>query len=172
MEASSKDIFSSDRSFINFFSTVLMAVGAIAVLLSLSCIVFNWGYCRYELISLFGRRTYFKSDMLSVVMPLSLLIIGGSLRLYTRLAWLNCLLILFFMGLFFGMIGQFMFEELQSDYQRISQNGESIFSSPYWESFVINSSFVGMSVGSFIYLLLPQVRSLYWNRKEYVSSNS
>ena len=164
MEASSKDIFSSDRSFINFFSTILMTGGVIFVLLSLSCLFIDWGYCRYEIVSLFGRRTYFRSEMLSVVMPMSLLIIGGSLRLYTRLARVNCLLILFFMGLFFGMIGQYMFEELQSDYERISQTGESIMSSPYWESFIINASFVGMSVGSFIYLSLPQVRKLYWKK--------
>ncbi len=68
------------------------------------------------------------------------------------------------MGLFFGMIGQYMFEELQSDYERISLTGESIMSSPYWESFIINASFVGMSVGSFIYLSLPQVRKLYWKK--------
>jgi hypothetical protein len=163
MDDFSEDIFSSDRQFIEFAGSVLIGLGLPLLLLGLSCKLFEWGYCEVRLVAFFSENHRFTAvrDALSVNLPLAMLLMGGSLKLYSRAGWIITVLILMMISVFFGSLSLMTAQVLSMDpvvYRR------GLFSSDYWEPMVVDAALCILGCVALLYLFLPDVRKLYWNR--------
>lgn len=163
MEARKADIFKSDLLFIEFASSILLGIGIVLFPLGLSCKIFDWSYCDIQLVSLFGGEDKFRADLSAINLPLAMLILGISSRLFTKFGWSICVLLLGFMTSFFSFMVYYL--KTRMDFRIVSNTLESVpqgqFS--YIESIVVNGSLALLCLLAFIYFCLPATRRLFWN---------
>jgi hypothetical protein len=162
MERFSLDIFESDRSFIAFAGSVLAGIGLPMLILGLSCKVFDWGYCHVTIMPLFGGLQEMRPDITNVILPMAMVIIGISVRLYSGFGWLITLFTLVMLNALFVRMGWWLKTHL-SDYLLMAAQRDGAGSDfPYIESLVMNFCLAVLTFVAIVYLILPAVRKLYW----------
>lgn len=169
MEVRKADIFKSDLLFIEFASSILLGIGIVLFPLGLSCKIFDWAYCDIQLVSLFGGEDKFKADLSAINLPLAMLILGISSRLFTKFGWSICMLLLSFMTCFFTFMVFYLNTRL--NIRMLNNTLDSVpqgqFS--YIESMVVNGGLAILCLLAIIYFLLPATRRLFWD-KEYLDT--
>lgn len=169
MEVRKVDIFKSDLLFIEFASSILLGIGIVLFPLGLSCKIFDWAYCDIQLVSLFGGEDKFKADLSAINLPLAMLILGISSRLFTRFGWSICILLLSFMSGFFTFMVFYL--KTRMDFRIVSNTLDSVpqgqFS--YIESMVVNGGLAILCLLALVYFVLPATRRLFWD-KEYLDA--
>lgn len=157
-----RDIFNSDVLFIRFVSTTLISLGLILGLMGLSCKLFYWGYCDINWVPFFGGRTDIPSDLTNLNLPLAMLALGFSSRLFTPFGWTVCQLVLVVLISFFGWLSYSLLNFPELFMASNSAPAIAMQSVPHMESVVVNLGLVFICALSIWYLLVPQVRKLYW----------
>ncbi|MEM6807429.1 MAG: hypothetical protein AAF696_38880 [Bacteroidota bacterium] len=171
MEEQKADIFQSDLLFIEFASSILLGIGIVLFPLGLSCKIIDWAYCDIHLVSLFGGEDKFKADLSAINLPLAMLILGISARLYTKFGWSICILLLGFLSSFFGFMAYYLNQKLNI---RLIENTLDLVPQgqfSYVESIIINGVLAILCFVSLIYFLLPKTRRLFWDQA-YLNSQS
>ncbi|MFK7923008.1 MAG: hypothetical protein AB8H47_13680 [Bacteroidia bacterium] len=157
-----RDIFNSDVLFIRFVSTTLISLGLILGLMGVSCKLFYWGYCDINWVPFFGGRTDIPSDLTNLNLPLAMLALGFSSRLFTRFGWAVCQLVLVVLISFFGWLSYSLLTFPELFMASNSAPVIAVQSVPHMESVVVNLGLVFICALSIWYLFVPQVRKLYW----------
>lgn len=163
MEGSSRDIFESDYHFLQFSSTILVVVGLVFLLLGLSCKIVYWGYCDWKLVSIFAYDTALWTDFVSINLPLAILIIGVSLKLFSRFGWVFSVFMLSLLFCFFSFLSSMMILGLKRQWLALSNSGASIQVASFWESLILDTSFSLLCMAGVIFLFSKSVRRQYWN---------
>ena len=163
MEEQKADIFKSDVLFIEFASSILLGIGIVLFPLGLSCKIIDWAYCDIQLVSLFGGEDKFRADLSAINLPLAMLILGISARLYTKFGWTICILLLGFLSGFFGFMVYYL--KSRMDFRIVSNTLDAVpqgqFS--YIESIIINGGLSILCFAALIYFLLPATRRMFWD---------
>jgi len=157
-----RDIFNSDLLFIRFVSTTLISLGLILGLMGLSCKLYYWGYCDVNWVPFFGGRTDIPRDLTNLNLPLAMLALGFSSRLFTAFGWAVCQLVLVVLITFFGWLSFSLLSYPELFMVSNSPPAMVAQSVPHIESIVVNMGLVFICALSIWYLLVPQVRKLYW----------
>ena len=158
-----KNWLGSDRFFLSFTSAFLVSLGLIGLVLGLSCRIVEWGYCRIHLVPIFGNWESVRqelTDLTAINMPLAMLALGFSVRLFTAFGWAITFLVLTTLSAFFSFLAYQLYQGSAMissiDYATASSNLPI-------ESLVINLSFVFLCVLGILYILQPVIRKMYWS---------
>lgn len=166
MQNIKKDIFQSDQAFVNFASTWLLGISLPFLLMGISCQFFSWAYCEWQLVPLFGGLNRFRPEFSTIALPMAVLIIGMSLKMYTYFGWMVSLMLLTCLDTLFISLAQVLSGNLQKISAIAGQGTISITIAKYRESIIINYAFAIVCTGAVIFLILPSVRKLYWKAFE------
>ncbi|MEO0472976.1 MAG: hypothetical protein AAF206_25385 [Bacteroidota bacterium] len=158
-----KNWLGSDRFFLSFSAACLVALGLTGLVLGLSCRIVEWGYCRINLVPLFGNWENVRqelSDLTAINMPLAMLALGFSLRLFTAFGWAITLLVLSTLTAFFSFLAYQIYQgsALLSSAGYVGTSGNLVV-----ESMVTNLSFVFLCLLAISYILHPSIRKMYWS---------
>lgn len=157
-----RDIFESDLTFIRFFSSLLVMAGLVFGVLGVSCKIWAWAYCDWQWVPLFGGLTDFPRELLNINMPLAMLAIGFSARLFSVFGWSVCVLVLGVLISFFSWLGYSLLT-FPERFMASAVTPDSIVPPvPHMESVIVNWGFAFVCILGLVYLLLPPVRKLYW----------
>lgn len=162
MERFSLDIFESDRAFIAFAGSVLVGVGLPLFILGLSCKVIEWGYCQVNVVPLFGGIHEIRPDLTNIILPMAMLIIGISMRLFSVFGWLISLFTLIMLNALFIRMAWWLNTNLPDYLMLAAQQDAAITEYPFIESLIMNFCFAVLTFGAIVYLILPTVRRMYW----------
>jgi uncharacterized membrane protein len=132
------------------------------LILGLSCKVFDWGYCHVHLVPLFGGLQEIRPDITNVILPMAMVIIGISVRLYSGFGWLITLFTLIMLNALFVRMGWWLKTNLSDYLLMAAQEDGAGIEYPYIESLVMNACLAILTFVGIIYLILPPVRKLYW----------
>ncbi len=157
-----QDIFESDVSFIRFTSSVLIGAGLVFGLLGLSCKLLVWDYCVWQWVPLFGGLEDFPRELLNINMPLAMLALGFSARLFSVFGWSVCVLVLGVMLTFFTWLGYSLITYPERFMVSAFSPGSVTPPMPHVESVIVNWGLAFLCLLGIIYLFLPSVRKLYW----------
>jgi len=153
MNAPSPGFFSSDAAFTKGLGTTLACIGGLFLLLGLSCSLIPWAYCGVEVVPILTGLEGIDVSFTDVTLPLFLLMIGISLRLYTRLGWVITLLLQVMLSLVLSMLLY---------YDAIAMRFASPDALFYpLQCAITNGCLLLLCLFGMVYLLLRPVRSLY-----------
>jgi hypothetical protein len=157
-----RDIFESDLLFIRFASSVLIFMGLVLGILGISCKLINWGYCEWQWVPLFGSLQDFPRDLLNINMPLAMLALGFSSRLFSVFGWSVCVLVLGVLASFFSWLAYSLVTFPERFMVSAFPQSSSVPPNPHLESIIVNLGLVFICALGLVYLFLPPVRKLYW----------
>lgn len=130
--------------------------------LGLSCKVVEWGYCQVHIMPLFGGIQEIRPDITNIILPMSMVIIGIAVRLYSAFGWLITLFTLVMLNALFVRMGWWLKTNLPEYLLMAAQREGMGTDYPFVESLVMNSCLAILTFGGIVYLILPAVRRLYW----------
>ena len=131
-------------------------------LLGLSCKVVDWGYCQVHIMPLFGGIQDIRPDITNIILPMAMLLIGISVRLYSGFGWIISLFTLIMLNALFVRMGWWLKTNLSDYLLMAAQRDGAGTGFPYIESLVMNVCLAVLTFAGIIYLILPAVRKLYW----------
>lgn len=158
----------SDQTFLETSSAILLGVGLVMLILGLSCKVFSWSYCSWQLVPVFGGDIRFPDDIASINLPLALLVIGLGIRLYSPYGWWIITILLMVLLTFFGFLvtfhfGNWPFTELDDG----SWTRVALSMNPYGDALITALLLELILICGFLFWWSPQVRSFYFQKHQY-----
>ncbi len=166
MQHSAPDIFKSDRAFVEYTASWLMGIGLPFLLLGVSCQIAPWIYCQIQLVPLFGGLGAFRPEFSAIAMPMALLILGMSIRMYSYFGWMVSIMLLACLDTLFISLVYVLFEHLTYAQQQVlaatDQEGLFYALSQYRVSIILDAAFAILCTSACIFFFLPGVRKLYW----------
>ena len=176
MDNINQDIFSSNQAFVKYASSWLLGISLPFLLLGISCQFFSWAYCDLQLVPLFGGMTRFRPEFTTIALPLAMLIISMSLKMYTYFGWMISLILMTCLDTLFVSLAMVLSNNLDkakafaiADQKVIDGTNPEVVSTTiarFQESIVINYALAIVCTGAVIFLILPSVRKLYWKAFE------
>jgi|GEM_PF-2952496 len=155
------DIFASNHAFIEFVSTLLVGLGSFALFLTAACYFTDFYFCGLEFLSLFGDLQEGNEVLMSVNLPLTMVVIGVGLRLYSFFGWLVSFLLTSVLCFFFGSLTCILSFSLYKSLLRFEAGGPAVLLFPNIESIITNAGLGLICLLGAVYLCLPSVRQLY-----------
>lgn len=159
---------SPDHKFLDTVSAILLGVGLVMLILGLSCKVFSWSYCSWQLVPVFGGDIRFPADISAVNLPLALLVIGLGIRLFSSYGWWIITILLMVLLTFFGFLTAFHFgnwpyiELSDGSWERVA-----FFMNPHGDALVTSFICESLLVCGFLYWWSPQIRAFYFQNNQY-----
>ncbi|MFK7970990.1 MAG: hypothetical protein AB8F95_11510 [Bacteroidia bacterium] len=148
----SPDILRTDIGFLEFAGSLLFGLGIISLVFRLLCGLFAVkGLCLPGFFPFPVLEYYFKPGFFAYVLPLSMVILGIGLGMFSRTGWFAAQFILLFYLVFFGfsvvILGQ-GWANMGSDF-------------PYSLAFVLHFVIAAWALIFILYLALTSTRQLY-----------
>jgi len=162
MTAQEPDMFSSDLVFLRVVSGTLIAVGAGGLLVVFGGQLLGLDWTTWDWVPMFGGYDIYRRELAAINLPLAMLILGIGLRLYTPFGWATCMVLLVLLLAGFGLLSWRLSHELGGYWQMVAETPEVARQYPLVESIAVNLSLAVLVLAFIIYLLLPQVRRLFW----------
>lgn len=163
---------SPDQTFLETVSAVLLGVGLVMLVLGLSCKVFSWSYCSWQLVPVFGGDMRFPDDIASINLPLALLVIGLGIRLYSPYGWWIITILLMVLLTFFGFLVAFHFGNWP--YTELNDGSwvrVALSLNPHGDALITSLLFELILICGFLFWWSPQVRSFYFQRHQYLAQS-
>lgn len=155
-----------DQNFLETSSAILLGVGLVMLMLGLSCKVFSWSYCSWELVPVFGGDMRFPDDIASINLPLALLVIGLGIRLYSPYGWWIITILLMVLLTFFGFLAAFHFGNWPyTELNDGSWTRVALSLNPYGDALITVVLVELILLASFLFWWSPQVRSFYFQNQ-------
>lgn len=168
MQESIPDIFKSDQAFVATATSFLVGTGLLFLILGVSCEFFSWAYCESEIVPLFGGLGAFRPQFSTIALPMALLILGISIRMYSYFGWMTSLMLLGCLNTLFISLAYVLFDHLTHAQQTLAISSQEAIDmiriGQFKISILVNIAFAIICTCGMIFLLLPSIRKMYWKQ--------
>lgn len=165
-----QDQLSPDLRFLETASALLLGVGLVMLVLGLSCKVYQWSYCSWQFVPVFGGDMRFSDDIASINLPLALLVIGLGIKLYSPYGWWVITILLMVLLMLFGFLVAFHFGNWP--YMELNDGSWTrvgLSMNPYGDALITSLLCELILVCGFLFWWSPQVRAFYFHNHQHLA---